>query len=201
MFVLPVPPPPQVSTARQAQVSVRETCRPFPRGRPAGDKRLFEGRTESVSERQLLDLPRILPGPACLPVVFVKSLSLDRRGRRRTWGLSEQLSDLSVDVAKEVHVGGSAVQTFVLHQELTEQHLGFVFLPHDLELRGEPKGDKPLPSFFNTTSHIISKVCPANSPKSQTAAKYLIFRSWNQQKRSSSAADSHKCCVPVRCEV
>lgn len=52
--------------------------------------------------------------------------------------LSEQLPDLSVDVAKEVHVGGSAVQTFVLHQELTEQHLGFVFLPHDLELRGEP---------------------------------------------------------------
>lgn len=49
-------------------------------------------------------------------------------------GLSEQLPDFSVDVAKEVHVGGSTVQTLVLHQELAEQHLRFVFLPHDLEL-------------------------------------------------------------------
>lgn len=54
-------------------------------------------------------------------------------------GLGEQLPDLSVDVAEEVHVGGSAVQAFILHQELTEQHLRFVFLPHDLELRGEQK--------------------------------------------------------------
>lgn len=28
------------------------------------------------------------------------------------------------------------MQAFILHQELTEQHLRFVFLPHDLELRG-----------------------------------------------------------------
>lgn len=54
-------------------------------------------------------------------------------------GLSEQLPDLSVNVAKEVHVGSSAVQAFILHQELTEQHLWFVPLPHDLELRGENK--------------------------------------------------------------
>lgn len=50
-------------------------------------------------------------------------------------GLSEELPDFSVNVAKEVHVGGSAVQVFILHQELTEQHLRFVFLPHDLKLR------------------------------------------------------------------
>ncbi len=57
----------------------------------------------------------------------------------RWGGLSEQLPDLSVNVAKEVHVGSAAVQTFILHQELTEQHLWFVPLPHDLELRGEKK--------------------------------------------------------------
>lgn len=53
----------------------------------------------------------------------------------RSGGLSEQLPDLSMNVAKEVHVGSSAVQAFILHQELTEQHLWFVLLPHDLELR------------------------------------------------------------------
>lgn len=67
--------------------------------------------------------------------------------------LSEQLPDLSVNVAKEVHVGGSTVQAFVLHQELTEQHLRFVFLPHDLELRGEPRGNKcdPVPQLLKFT--------------------------------------------------
>lgn len=49
---------------------------------------------------------------------------------KRLW-LSEQLPDLSVNVAKEVHVGGASMQTFVLHQELTEQHLWFVLLPHN----------------------------------------------------------------------
>lgn len=49
-------------------------------------------------------------------------------------GLSEELPDLSVNVAKEVHVGSATVQAFILHQELTEQHLWFVLLPHDLEL-------------------------------------------------------------------
>ena len=59
------------------------------------------------------------------------------RGRRgQAWGLSEQLPDLSMNVAKEVHVGSSTVQAFILHQELTEHYLWFVLLPHDLELRG-----------------------------------------------------------------
>lgn len=49
--------------------------------------------------------------------------------------LGKQLPDFSVNVAKEVHVGSSAVQAFILHQELTEQHLWFVFLPHKVELR------------------------------------------------------------------
>lgn len=71
--------------------------------------------------------------------------------------LSEQLPDLSVDVAKEVHVGGSAVQAFVLHQELTEQHLGFVFLPHNLELREEPTGDKRFTHRFQSLSSKRSK--------------------------------------------
>lgn len=75
--------------------------------------------------------------------------------------LSEQLPDLSVNVAKEVHVGGSAVQAFVLHQELTEQHLRFVLLPHDLELRGEPKGNNcdpvpHLPTFTFTLQHDLN---------------------------------------------
>lgn len=51
-------------------------------------------------------------------------------------GLSEQLPDLSVNVAKEVHVGGTTVQTFIFHQELAEQYLWFVPLPDDLELNG-----------------------------------------------------------------
>lgn len=55
--------------------------------------------------------------------------------------LSEQLPDLSVNIAKEVHVGGSTVQALILHQELTEQHLRFVLLPHNLELGGK-KGSK-----------------------------------------------------------
>lgn len=41
-----------------------------------------------------------------------------------------------MDVAEEVHVGGSAVEILVLHKELTEQHLRLVLLPHDLELGG-----------------------------------------------------------------
>lgn len=41
-----------------------------------------------------------------------------------------------MNVAQEVHVGGAAVQPFVLHQELTEQHLRFVSLSHDLQLHG-----------------------------------------------------------------
>lgn len=59
-----------------------------------------------------------------------------REAEAKRRGLSEQLPDLSVNVAKEVHVGSSTVQAFILHQELTEQHLWFVLLPHDLELRG-----------------------------------------------------------------
>lgn len=58
-------------------------------------------------------------------------------------GLGEELPDFSVNVAKEVHVGSSAVQAFILHQELTEQHLRFVFLPHDLEL-----GRRNISEFF-----------------------------------------------------
>ncbi|KAA8582448.1 hypothetical protein FQN60_006119, partial [Etheostoma spectabile] len=44
-------------------------------------------------------------------------------GAECSGGLSEQLPDFSMNVAKEVHVGSSAVQAFILHQELTEQHL------------------------------------------------------------------------------
>lgn len=88
----------------------------------------FTGETEPVrSEHGLFDAG-ILPG---------QSWGGHSGGGR---GLSEQLPDLSVDVAEEVHVGGSTVQTFVLHQELAEQHLWFVFLPHDLELREKKKG-------------------------------------------------------------
>lgn len=50
-------------------------------------------------------------------------------------GLGEELPDFSVNVAKEVHVGRSAVQALVLHQELAEGHLRFVLLPHDLKLK------------------------------------------------------------------
>lgn len=56
--------------------------------------------------------------------------------------LGEQLPDLSVNVAEEIHVGGSTVQTLILHQKLTEQHLHFVFLPHDLQLQRDKKSFK-----------------------------------------------------------
>lgn len=49
-------------------------------------------------------------------------------------GLSEDLSDLAVDVAQEVHVGGSTVEPLVLHQVLAEQQLRPVFLLHDQKL-------------------------------------------------------------------
>lgn len=52
----------------------------------------------------------------------------------RCVSLGEQLPDFPVNVAQEVHIGGAAMQAFVLHQELTEQHLQFVSLPHDLQL-------------------------------------------------------------------
>lgn len=64
-------------------------------------------------------------------VFFLPTPGLDGNTEDKRLWLSEQLPDLSVNVAKEVHVGGASVQTFVLHQELTEQHLWFVFLPHD----------------------------------------------------------------------
>lgn len=71
-------------------------------------------------------------------VRLTPGLSRDSWGRARLgargWRLGEQLSDLSVNVAKEVHVGSSAVQPFILHQELTEQHLWFVLLPHNMQL-------------------------------------------------------------------
>lgn len=51
-------------------------------------------------------------------------------------GLSEDLSDLAVDVAQEVHVGGSTVEPLVLHQVLAEQQLRPVFLLHDQKLHG-----------------------------------------------------------------
>lgn len=69
-----------------------------------------------------------------MPCFSQASRAGGRRGQ--AWGLSEQLPDLSMNVAKEVHVGSSTVQAFILHQELTEHHLWFVLLPHDLELRG-----------------------------------------------------------------
>lgn len=85
------------------------------------------------------------------PKVSRQSFSLTRgriesdpAGRGRL-GLSEQLPDLSVDVAEEVHVGGAAVQALILHQELTEEQLGFVLLPHNVELRDgaeKPAGDE-----------------------------------------------------------
>lgn len=62
------------------------------------------------------------------------------RGRRELGvnvaALGEQLPDFSVEKSKEVHVGISTVQVLILHQELTEQHLGFVLLPHNVELHG-----------------------------------------------------------------
>lgn len=69
-----------------------------------------------------------------MPCFSQASRAGGRRGQ--AWGLSEQLPDLSMNVAKEVHVGSSTVQAFILHQELTEHYLWFVLLPHDLELRG-----------------------------------------------------------------
>lgn len=71
-------------------------------------------------------------------VRLMPGLSQDSWGRARLgargWRLGEQLPDLSVNVAKEVHVGSCAMQPFILHQELTEQHLWFVLLPHNMEL-------------------------------------------------------------------
>lgn len=77
---------------------------------------------------------------ACGPLRFLSGQTGKGEGKRGGAGLSEQLPDLSVNVAKEVHVGSSTVQAFILHQELTEQHLRFVFLPHNLELRKQKKG-------------------------------------------------------------
>lgn len=71
-----------------------------------------------------LDL-RVCPGPVWRATLRTECLKL-----------SEQLPDLSVNVAEEVHVGGTAVHTFVLHQALTEQNLWLVPLPHDDELSG-----------------------------------------------------------------
>ena len=48
--------------------------------------------------------------------------------------LGEQLSDLAVDVAQEVHVRGAAVETLILHQLLPEQNLGPVLLTHHQNL-------------------------------------------------------------------
>lgn len=50
--------------------------------------------------------------------------------------LGEQLPDFSVQKSKEVHVGISTMQVLILHQELTEQHLWLVLLPHNVELTG-----------------------------------------------------------------
>lgn len=56
-----------------------------------------------------------------------------------------------MNVAKEVHVGSPAVQAFVLHQELTEQHLRFVFLPHNLQLsRAEKRSVTDFQHSWNT---------------------------------------------------
>lgn len=46
--------------------------------------------------------------------------SLDSNTAAKLPQLSEQLSDLSVNIAEEVHVGSTTVQTFILHQKLTE---------------------------------------------------------------------------------
>lgn len=78
------------------------------------------------------DPVRFVHGP--FDVAFLPGQSGRGTLRPRGGGLSEQLPDLSVNVAKEVHVGSSAVQPFILHQELTEQQLWFVSLPHNLEL-------------------------------------------------------------------
>lgn len=70
------------------------------------------------------------PGPPCAWSICCVPGQLAGQGA----GLGEELPDFSVNVAKEVHVGSSAVQALVLHQELAEQHLRLVFLPHDLKL-------------------------------------------------------------------
>lgn len=46
--------------------------------------------------------------------------------------LGEQLPDFSVEKSKKVHVGISTMQVLILHQELTEQHLRLVLLPHNV---------------------------------------------------------------------
>lgn len=61
---------------------------------------------------------RFVRGP--IDAVFLPGQSGGGDTEAKRWGLSEQLPDLSVNVAKEVHVGSSTVQAFVLHQELTE---------------------------------------------------------------------------------
>lgn len=70
---------------------------------------------------------RILPGQ--------KGEGGGRRGVK-VGALGEQLPDFSVEKSKEVHVGISTMQVLILHQELTEQHLWFVLLPHNVELTG-----------------------------------------------------------------
>lgn len=48
--------------------------------------------------------------------------------------LSEDLSDLAVDIAQEVHVGGATVEPLVLYQVLAEHNLRPVLLLHNHEL-------------------------------------------------------------------
>lgn len=120
----------------------------------SGDKWLFEDHTvfakrtkagwKGSFELWRWNLKRLSLVPFCLPheslffcgLLSFPRVSLDGNTEAERRGLGEQLPDLSVNVAKEVQVGGATVQTFILHQELTEQHLWLVPLPHDLKLRG-----------------------------------------------------------------
>lgn len=48
----------------------------------------------------------------------------------------KQLTDLLVNTAEEVHIGGSSVESFIFHQELPENHLPLLTLLHYDELHG-----------------------------------------------------------------
>lgn len=66
-----------------------------------------------------------------------ESVSSETQARWEGRGSVKELADLLVDTAEEIHVRGSAIESFIFHQELSENHLPRLALLHDDEL-GKP---------------------------------------------------------------
>lgn len=82
--------------------------------------------------------------------------------------LAEQLPDLLVHVAEEVHVGGSARVVLVLHQEVLEDELQLVILFHHHQL-----GERQTQG--NTVRYNANS---QTNPQSDKPTVKLEFRSW-----------------------